>query len=126
MSTPEGRGTATLIGLGMIVVIAAVFIGIYLYFKKKNSTYTTLKDQQIPCGNLSGSCDLVQGGVHVTSDQQCQSVCDTTSECNGWLYDRLSNGSGPNCWVKYVSPLVPSSAESLPGWDMGYKITATS
>ncbi|ELR20385.1 uncharacterized protein ACA1_338750 [Acanthamoeba castellanii str. Neff] len=98
---------ATLIGLGMIVVIAAVFIGIYLYFKKKNSTYTILKDQRI----RAISCKA--------ADQQCQSVCDITSECNGWLYDRQSNGSGPNCWVKYLSPLVPSSAESLPGWDVG-------
>jgi hypothetical protein len=60
--TDNGRGTATLVGLTMMPVIAAVFLGIYFYFKKKNSTYTVLKDQQIPCGNIGTSCDLVQGG----------------------------------------------------------------
>jgi hypothetical protein len=114
----------------IFALVAIVFGAIYYYMKKKNSTYTKLVDQQIPCPNPdSYPCDILQGGVWVGENDEdaCAALCDKTNNCNAYEFKTGPKPSwGTNCWVKVISPLNPSLAQELKGWNFGYKTTPTS
>jgi hypothetical protein len=112
--------------LVIFAVIAALFAGLYFYFKKLNSTYVHMTDQQLSCitDNPNWDCTLVKGGQHVSDEGACQAACDKLKDCNAYSFKRGAvSGSEPNCWLKYQYPVQAANVENKAGYDFGYKHT---
>lgn len=122
----NGSGSPILTELVLFAVIAALFAGLYFYFKKLNSTYVHMTDQQLSCitDNPDWDCTLVKGGQHVAAESDCQAACDKLKDCNAYSFKRgVTSGSDANCWLKYQYPVQAANVENKPGYDFGYKHT---
>ncbi|ELR17061.1 uncharacterized protein ACA1_056920 [Acanthamoeba castellanii str. Neff] len=96
--------TITIASVVVLFIVLALG-GIYYYWSTCKPTYVKYAGQNLTC-DLSPNCDVVIGSAEATVDA-CQARCDSTSGCEGFLFQRTGAGSGNNCWLKKFADYPP-------------------
>lgn len=90
----------------LVLLLAFLASGALLFYKDGNVTdaYRLYPNQNPQCD--LARCD-VSDGFNAATARDCQTVCDTSIDCEAFLYQRSGTTGGANCWPKKFKSYPP-------------------